>query len=92
MNLYADDPPLQELHRHWLAAQARMLEAHDAARTFETRLCSDYPMSPEELVSGADLAERARDATEIWQSIDARFKPLRMAYLESQSRHLPVAR
>lgn len=85
MSLYADDPGLQELCRHWLAAQARMLEAHEAARAFEARLCSDDLLSPEELVSGADLAERARDATEVWQCVDARFNPLRLAYLESRS-------
>ncbi len=81
--LYADAPELQELQRHWLTAQVRMLEAHELARDFESRLADSESLSPEELVAGADLAARARDATEIWLRIDERFSMASKRYLEA---------
>ena len=78
MPLYTDAPELNELHQHWLAAQERMLEA----RGFDARLAAGDFMTPEEFVAGADLAARARDATEIWLHIDARFTQANLAYLE----------
>lgn len=82
MPLYTDTPELNELHQHWLAAQERMLEAHELARGFDARLTAGDFITPEELVAGADLAARARDATEIWLHVDARFAQANLAYLE----------
>ncbi len=91
MSPYADAPELCALHHHWLTAQARMLKAHDAAREFESRLADGEPMAPEELVSGADLAARARDATEIWLRVDTRFAEANVAYLEKRRSALAVS-
>lgn len=83
MSLYENSLELQQLHRHWLAAQARMLEDHRRARDFEARLLEGESMAPEEVVGGADLAARARDATEIWLQVDERLTEARRRRWES---------
>jgi hypothetical protein len=87
MSPYADASELRDLQRHWLAAQARMLEAHEAAREFEMQLADGVEMLPEELVAKADLAARARDATEIWLRVDDRFRQA-----STDRDYIPVAR
>lgn len=90
MLLYVDDRGLDRLHQRWRVAQVRMLEAHDAARSFDSRLANDESMTPEELVAGADLAAKARDATEAWLQIDKRFSRDNLAYLERRRHGAPV--
>jgi len=89
VSVYHDDPELDALHQHWLTAQARMMEAHELAREFESRLAGDESVPAEELVGGADLAARARDATEIWLQIDERLTQARAQRWESHSLDRP---